>query len=591
MTTLISDPESPQAHGKEGCAPEVPKAPGRIHRVLAHEWTLAAVGSVLLAVLMTWPTARHLATTIPQDVYDPLLQAWQIAWGGHALATDPADIWDANAFFPERLSLAYSDSLLGYAPLGMIGSGASAAVARYNVIYVLVHALAFFGAYALTRQLGSRIPGALVAGMAFGYAPWRLAHGGHLNILSTGGIALALAMLARGHGFSLRDGYRAGHPRLGWILAGWAVAAWQITLGFGLGISFGYVLLVIGFIMAMGRLRGHRADASGRVLIGNLSGGALFTVTTALMARPYLHITEMYPDARRTVADLALYSPPLRGMLTAPAESWLWGSSHQEVRATLAAPAEMTLLPGFVLIGLAVIGLGLSAWHPRTRLWLGGATVLAGYLALGTQAWGGGKYGYLFLFRHLPGLDAIRTPGRLVVWVTLLLAVLAAGAVSALCDRMDAIAGEKPDSGRRILVRLAMLAPVLLIGIECFNVTPHPRAPTTPAALLGERGPVLVLPSDMMTDPAVMLWSTNGFPRIVNGSSGFSPASQERIRTVSASFPSAESIDYLRTIGVRTVIVLRDRVPGTRWQGAAYGSVAEFGVDRRDVGTAVVFSW
>ncbi|MET8951631.1 hypothetical protein ACWEO4_12205 [Streptomyces sp. NPDC004393] len=73
---------------------------------------------MLLAVLLTWPTARYLTTTIPQDVYDPLLQAWRIAWGGHALTTDPAAVWDTNAFFPEPLSLAYSDSLLGYAPWG-----------------------------------------------------------------------------------------------------------------------------------------------------------------------------------------------------------------------------------------------------------------------------------------------------------------------------------------------------------------------------------------------------------------------------------------------------------------------------------------
>ncbi|MFF3509985.1 hypothetical protein [Streptomyces sp. NPDC002573] len=591
MTTLISAPESQKAGGKEVCASDVAKAPGRMRRVLAHEWTLAATGSVLLAVLLTWPTARYLTTTIPQDVYDPLLQAWQLAWGGHALTTDPAAVWDTNAFFPERLSLAYSDSLLGYAPLGMVGSGATAAVARYNLLYVLVHALAFFGAYALTRQLGSRIPGALVAGTAFAYAPWRLAHGGHLNILSTGGIALALAMLTRGHGFSLRDGYRAGRARPGWILAGWAVAAWQITLGFGLGIAFGYVLLVIGVIMAIARLRGHRPDAPRRVLIGDLAGGALFTVTTALMARPYLHLAEIYPTARRTVTDLAFYSPPLRGMLTAPAESWLWGHSHQEVRATLAAPAEMTLLPGFFLIGAAVVGLGLSVWRPRTRLWLAGATVLAGYLALGTQAWGQGEYGYVFLFRHLPGLDAIRTPGRLVVWVTLLLAVQAAGAVSAFCDRMDAVARRERGSGRNILVRLAMLAPALLVAVECFNVTPHPRVPTAPAALLGARGPVLVLPSDLMTDPAVMLWSTNGFPQIANGSSGYSPASQEQTRAVTAGFPGAESIAYLRTIGVRTVVVLRDRIPGTRWQYALGEPGAGSGVSRRDVGPATVFTW
>ncbi|GAB3866949.1 hypothetical protein GCM10027610_120130 [Dactylosporangium cerinum] len=235
----------------------VPEAvPGRARRVaarvgnavgdfLGHEWTMAAVGSVLLAMVMTWPTLRHPATTIPQDIADPTLQAWQMSWGGHILTTNPAQLWNANAFFPDKYSYAFSDTLLGYAPAGMIGSGPVAALVRYNIIYVLIFALAFFGAYVLARQLGARPTGAVVAGAAFAYAPWRLGQAGHLHVLSIGGIALALAMLARGHGFSLRDGYQPDRRRWGWVLAGWLVAAWQISLGFGIGIPFVYALLLI----------------------------------------------------------------------------------------------------------------------------------------------------------------------------------------------------------------------------------------------------------------------------------------------------------------------------------------------------------
>ena len=35
------------------------------------EWTLAILGSLLLAVVLTWPTMRHPATTIPGDLGDP----------------------------------------------------------------------------------------------------------------------------------------------------------------------------------------------------------------------------------------------------------------------------------------------------------------------------------------------------------------------------------------------------------------------------------------------------------------------------------------------------------------------------------------
>jgi len=86
--------------------------------VVTHEWTLAALGSLLLAAVMTWPTLKHPMTTIPQDTADPTLQAWQMAWAGHALTTDPGSLWDGNAFYPDRYSYAFSDTLLGYAPFG-----------------------------------------------------------------------------------------------------------------------------------------------------------------------------------------------------------------------------------------------------------------------------------------------------------------------------------------------------------------------------------------------------------------------------------------------------------------------------------------
>ncbi|HEX2418732.1 MAG TPA: hypothetical protein VHJ83_11525, partial [Micromonosporaceae bacterium] len=214
----------------------------RVWRFWVHEWTAVSVLSLELAALMTWPTLREPTRTIPQDIYDPLLQAWQVAWAGHALLTDPVNLWNGNAFHPEKDSYAFSDSLLGYAPLGLLGSGPEAAVLRYNVLFVLLHALAFLGGYALVRQLGARWPGAAVAGAAFAYAPWRLSQAGHMHVLSTGGIALALAMLARGHGWSLTHGYRPKRVKAGWAAAGWLFAGWQVTLGFGIGLPFVYVL-------------------------------------------------------------------------------------------------------------------------------------------------------------------------------------------------------------------------------------------------------------------------------------------------------------------------------------------------------------
>ena len=576
---------------------------GAVGRFFGHEWTLVGAFSLGLAVLMTWPTVRQPTRTIPQDIFDPLLQAWQVAWGGHALRTDPARLWDSNAFFPERNTFAYSDTLLGYAPLGMLGSGPEAAVLRYNILFVLLHALAFFGAYVLVRQLGARWPGAAVAGAAFAYAPWRLAHGGHMNILSTGGIALALAMLARGHGYSLRHGYRPERAKPFWALGGWLVAAWQLTLGFGLGLPFGYALLLITVVAAIwwlaGLARRRRKPYPVRLLLFDLGGGLLFAATTVGMALPYLRVREAYPSAVRTEQELAWYSPPLRGFVTSPGESWLWGSAHAPVRQALQFPAEQAVLPGLVLIGLALVGLFLSIWSVRQRILLAAGVAVTVALALGPNLYGGGEYGYLLLYHYVPGWDGIRTPGRLVVWTTLLLGILAAGAVCGFAERarrtaeltqVDVRVAARPP----LPLRIALLLPVLMVLIEGINVTPHPEVPAQPAALREVSGPVLVLPSGQLEDQITMLWSTDGFPRLVNGGSGFNPPRLDEVRKATANFPDPQSVEYLRRLGVKTVVVLPQigptRLTDTPWAQAPRKPVDGLGIDRRELGDGVIFT-
>jgi hypothetical protein len=86
---------------------------------------------------MTWPLALHLDRDIAQDLGDPIRTAWQIAWEGHALRTQPLAFFNSNAFWPLPDSLAFSDALLGYAPAALLGEGASAALARYNILFLL----------------------------------------------------------------------------------------------------------------------------------------------------------------------------------------------------------------------------------------------------------------------------------------------------------------------------------------------------------------------------------------------------------------------------------------------------------------------
>ena len=172
-TEETAEDEASSTSAWEAFAPAPGEAPGQVRRwtgqlgrLLGHEWTVVSVLGVVLSIAMTWPAALHPSNTLPEDLGDPPLEAWILAWTGHAVANDPSHMWHTNTFFPTTYNLAFTDTLLGYLPANLIGTGWVAAVIRYNLLFIFAFALAFVGAYALVRQLGASRVGAAVAGVA-----------------------------------------------------------------------------------------------------------------------------------------------------------------------------------------------------------------------------------------------------------------------------------------------------------------------------------------------------------------------------------------------------------------------------------------
>jgi hypothetical protein len=570
----------------------------RARVLLRHEWTVATAGSVLLAIVMVWllpPYASELvsagvkhasiadpAHTIIGDGGDSTAQAWAVSWNGHALLHGLHDLWATNAFYPDRYGLALTDSLAGYAPAGLIGSGVVAAVLRYNILFVLAFALAFLGGYALLRQLGAdRVAGAL-AGAALAYAPWRYGHVGHLNILSTGGITLALAMLARGHGWSMTRGYRPDRVRPGWALAGWVVAAWQVSLGFGIGLGFVYLLAVAGLGALIGWLIRGRPRLSRRLLLGDLAGGLIFAAVTGYFAYAYQQVRDLYPNVPRYWDYVALFSPTRRSLFVAPAFSLPWGSVHTDARAALGNAAnEKALLCGYVLYSLALGGVFLSVWSRKQRLLLLAGTIVGLLLAMGTNG-----FLYRFLFLYVPGFDGSRTPGRLILWPTIGLAVLAAGLVTELAR----LAREATLPQWSVAAARVVTVPLLLLVLaEGMPDMAHPALPPEPAAMAAATAPIMVLPSDEGIDNNVLLWSTDGFPAMVNGAASYITPDHQAIRDLMQTFPSRPSLDRLHQLGIHSVVVLRDRVPGTPFE-ATVDAPPTPGVTRHDIGPDVLYT-
>jgi hypothetical protein len=506
------------------------------------EWPRVWLLGVVLAVVMTTPLAFHLGSGVADSPEDPFLQAWQVAWDGHAVLHQPLHLFDANAFWPERQSLAFSDSLLGYAPAGLLGSGPGAAILRYNLLYLFAYALAFVATWFLARELGLRPLGAAVAAAAFAYAPWRASQAAHLHILSSGGIPLTCFLLLRG--------FRRRSPA--YLIGGWAAAAWQVSLGFSLGLQLLYALLVVVPIVAWYewlRPRGvHTALREGGVVAAAGGGALALAAVSVALAIPYIQVRNDHPESRRTLVTVRAFSPRPLSFLAAPPENVVWGYATSGVRSHLYTPglfapnAEKTLLPGLVVILLAAAGATGPPLARRLRIGLAVASLVLGLLALGTSL--GVVSPYRLLYELAPGWDSIRTPGRIATLLGLTLALLAGAGT----DRLA-----RPIRARSELLVLVIPLLVLFEGWAPPSVA---RVPARPAGFSAAPAPVLHLPSDRSVDSRYMLWSTEGFPPIVNGWSGFDPALLTHVRAATRNFPARPGgWPLLRRLGVRSVVV------------------------------------
>jgi hypothetical protein len=555
--------------------------PASRREVTARELVALAIGACLVAVVMNWPLVLHLGTHIPQDLGDPLPESWQVAWDGHALATQPLHFFDANQFWPFKDTLAFSDALVGYAPAGLIGSGPKAAVFRYDVLFLLTYVLAFMAAYLLARELGIGIAGSTVAGAAFAFAPFRLEQDGHMQVISSGGIPLALAIALRG--------YRL--HRAAWVVTGWVVATWQLSLGFTLGIPLGYLIGSLGVVAAIVWLRRLRPLLDRGLVVATVAGGAIFLAAGVALAQPYLRVADEHAEAKRTASQVSAFSGPPKVFLIAPPQSLVWGAATSPLREGLSNISERTLFPGLVTVGLALAGLWWRRYPRGLRIGLGVGVLAVSVLALGFREGGGLLWPYRWLYDFLPGWQAIRVSGRLVTISSLGLALLAGIGAERAAGASEVRTGARW-LGPAVAGVLALAIAVEGMGLpfDPLHDRAQPRVPPAPADLSSVPAPQLHLPAERAEDNRrYLLWSTDGFPAIVNGRSSLNPTFTIRLIRHVRDFPDQRSVALLRRKGVRSVVLHTDRAGGTPWARAKDRSIAGLPLTERRLSNVIVY--
>ena len=152
---------------------------------------------IVLTIAMTWPQAASMGTRV-YDADDPLLSIWRISWIAHIVPIDPLNLFNGNIFYPEKRTLAYTDSVLlqGAAGAPLIWSGVSR-VTTYNVLLLLSMALSGWAMWRYALYLTADHGAAILAGIIFAFVPFRFDHYHHLELQATIFLPLTLMLLDR----------------------------------------------------------------------------------------------------------------------------------------------------------------------------------------------------------------------------------------------------------------------------------------------------------------------------------------------------------------------------------------------------------
>ena len=153
----------------------------------------ATVFYTLAACAFTWPLIRVVHREVAADMGDPVFVCWVLLWtSGQVFAFVSGDFsalsryWHGNIFYPEPLTLAYSEhftaQMLQALPLLAVTDNI---VLVYNLLFFSTFVLGGLGTFLLVRDLTGRPLAALIAGLAFAFAPYRVDQLSHMQILSS----------------------------------------------------------------------------------------------------------------------------------------------------------------------------------------------------------------------------------------------------------------------------------------------------------------------------------------------------------------------------------------------------------------------
>jgi hypothetical protein len=526
----------------------------------------AAIAYLLLALALTWPLARHVATRVPHDLGDPLLITYLLNWNASVVPFSDA-WWNPPYFWPHQGAMTLSEHVLGLSlfatPLQWLGLSA---LTSYNLLFIASFWSAGMAGWWLGRTLTGNDVAAFVGGLAFMFAPYRATQLSHLQMLASAGLPVAFAALHR----ALSGGWK--WPIVAavcWLWQGLtavyyllylpiAVVAWLVWFAprhrgvwWRIAVSCGAAAVLIapllwrydrahvagGFVRGFGEVVSLAADVTGLwqvspllVFWGNvlpadrgeqgLFPGIVVIVLACVALTPLADVARPWRARTRALVALAVvFGLAALAAAIAPGQ-YGWSGLHVSL-GTAHKP-----------LGVMWVALLAAAMSGRrtSDAWRSGSAA-AGYAVIGIVAWilslgpepqfNGHPIWYAApywaLFAYVPGFDELRVPARF--WMITLVALSALASIGVA--RMMAVRAIHVDA-----LTAALVVALMGEGVMRFPLQEPPAALPIPP----EAAAVLEVPAgDPIGDATAMYRSLSHHRPVLNGWSGYTPPSYARL--------------------------------------------------------------
>lgn len=311
-----------------------------------------AVGSLITAVLMTWPLASYSTDHILGSPYYWDAYTNTMIMGGRVdalLGRGPLSFYDNYFFAPLPDAIVFNENLFGlsllFAPFYLLGNNPLLA---YNLTLLVSMALSVFFTALLVRRLTTNSFVAFAMGVAFACCPYVLFESGRLQLTATQWIPACFLFLHRAiEGHQRRD----------------AVALWVCYL-LQIGTCLYYAMFLIPLLGFTGALLLFRHRPPRRVYATLGVGAAVAGVLALGMVYPYFAARDTF-DLERTLSFASSYDGKLSFLGNVhPGNRTLTALHHQsEYRGA----HEEIAFPGLTVTLLALAAIIPPVWRKLVR--------------------------------------------------------------------------------------------------------------------------------------------------------------------------------------------------------------------------------